>query len=140
MARTCDMCRQWDYRGVLGTWTKEGKVKVWLHLGACLQSENVTQVIVEDWALHYPAGSSCKYWAGSEELLEGAGCWSPLFPARQDDVVLAASICVKELETLTVQRYREPRFRVFEKQESDQGFLGFSLSSIPSPSSGAVPW
>ena len=79
-------------------------------------------------------------WAGSEELLEGAGCWSPLFPARQDDVVLAASICVKELETLTVQRYREPRFRVFEKQESDQGFLGFSLSSIPSPSSGAVPW
>lgn len=73
-------------------------------------------------------------WAGSEELLEGAGCWSPLFPARHDDVVLAASICVKELEALTAQRSREPRFRVFEKRESAEGFTGFSLGThLPPP-------
>ena len=66
-------------------------------------------------------------WAGGEELLEGAGCWSPLFPARQDDVVMATAICVKEIETLTSQRPREPRFRVFEKQESTEGFNGFSV-------------
>lgn len=34
-------------------------------------------------------------WAEHGELLEGAGCWSPLFPARYDDVLLAASACVK---------------------------------------------
>ena len=69
MAKTCATCRQWDYRGVLGAWTKERKVKIWLHLGACLQSENITQVFTDDWALHYPAGSSCKYWAESDESM-----------------------------------------------------------------------
>jgi hypothetical protein len=67
-------------------------------------------------------------WADSEELLEGAGCWSPLFPARYDDVVLAAAVCVKEIEALTSLRPREPRFRVFEKQESAEGFQGFSVN------------
>lgn len=72
-------------------------------------------------------------WAGNEELLEGAGCWSPLFPARHDDVVMAAATCVKELETLTAHRPRDPRFRVFEKQESAEGFLGFSVRREPPP-------
>ena len=66
-------------------------------------------------------------WEGGEELLEGAGCWSPLFPARHDDVVMAAAVCVKELETLTARRPREPRIRVFEKRESTAGFDGFSV-------------
>jgi len=66
-------------------------------------------------------------WASSEELLEGPGCWSPLFPARCDDVLMAASGCVKELETMTDGRPREPRFRVFEKRETDEGFVSFSV-------------
>jgi hypothetical protein len=70
-------------------------------------------------------------WAGSDELLEGAGCWSPLFPARYDDVVMAAAACVKELEYLVSSRPRDARFRVFEKEESADGFQGFSLRRTP---------
>lgn len=65
-------------------------------------------------------------WAGTEEVLEGAGCWSPLFPARYDDVVIAAAVSVKELDTFVARRPREPRFSVFEKRESNEGFVGFA--------------
>jgi molybdopterin/thiamine biosynthesis adenylyltransferase len=77
-------------------------------------------------------------WASEEEVVEGAGCWSPLFPARNDDVVMAAAICVKEIETLAGQRPRDPRFRVFEKRESTAGFLGFSVRETPSVSAVAT--
>jgi len=39
-------------------------------------------------------------WTTSGETLEGAGCWSPLFPARCDDVWLAAVAVVRHLERL----------------------------------------
>jgi hypothetical protein len=39
-------------------------------------------------------------WTASGEILEGAGCWSPLFPARCDDVWLAAVAVVRHLERL----------------------------------------
>lgn len=69
--------------------------------------------------------------ASGEELLEGAGCWSPLFPARHDDVVLAAAACVKELEQFVVQKSDTPRFRVFAQSSSDDGFQGFVTESAP---------
>jgi hypothetical protein len=72
-----------------------------------------------------------KTWADSDELLEGAGCWSPLFPARHDDVVLAAAVCVKELETLVTQRPTAPRFRVFAQSSSESGFQGFAPEGSP---------
>jgi len=71
-------------------------------------------------------------WADSEEMLEGAGCWSPLFSARYDDVVLASAICVKEIEALASLRPRDARFRVFEKQGSAEDFSGFSVLREPS--------
>jgi hypothetical protein len=70
-------------------------------------------------------------WASSDELLEGAGCWSPLFPARHDDVVLAAAICVKELEALVAKRPLTPRLRVFAQSASEDGFHGFLPESAP---------
>ena len=76
-------------------------------------------------------------WANGEELLEGAGCWSPLFPARYDDVVLAAAVCVKELETLAAKRPKEPRFRVFAQASSDDGFQGFAPENAP-PAPGSI--
>ncbi|WP_437999683.1 ThiF family adenylyltransferase [Sorangium sp. So ce185] len=69
-------------------------------------------------------------WAGGEEVLEGAGCWSPLFPARHDDVVMAAATCVKEVETLVAQKPHTPRFRVFSQSDSAEGFQGFLLQTI----------
>ncbi len=67
-----------------------------------------------------------KAWAGSEEVFEGAGCWSPLFPARYDDVVLAAAVCVKQLEMLVARKPIQPDFRVFEQRLTDEGFVGFA--------------
>jgi hypothetical protein len=70
-------------------------------------------------------------WKESDEVFEGAGCWSPLFPVRYDDVVLAAAVCVKELEALVAKRPIEPRFRVFVQALSDEGFQGFAPESAP---------
>lgn len=81
---------------------------------------------VRPWLEH-----EAKTWAASDEVLEGAGCWSPLFPARYDDVVLAAATCVKELETLITKRPVSPRFRVFAQSSSDDGFLGFLPEGAP---------
>ncbi|WP_437601098.1 HesA/MoeB/ThiF family protein [Sorangium sp. So ce590] len=72
-----------------------------------------------------------KAWADNDEVFEGAGCWSPLFPARCDDVVLAAAVCVKELETVVAKRPTAPRFRVFAQSSSDDGFQGFAPESAP---------
>ena len=66
-------------------------------------------------------------WHQHGEVLEGAGCWSPLFPARCDDTILAAAICVKELEFLVSLRPQKPCLRIFEKHESEGEFFGYSL-------------
>jgi hypothetical protein len=69
-------------------------------------------------------------WSANEEVLEGAGCWSPLFPARADDVMLAAAMCVKELEHLVATRPHQPRLRVFEQQHTPDGLAGFLLQQL----------
>ena len=66
-----------------------------------------------------------------KEMFEGAGCWSPFFPARYDDVLLAASVCVKEIETLIAGLPTVPRFRVFVQNASDEGFNGFVPAAFP---------
>jgi len=81
---------------------------------------------VRPWLEH-----EAKSWAEGDELLEGAGCWSPLFPARYDDVVLAAATCVKQLETIVSERPIHPRFRVFAQSASDDGFLGLQREGAP---------
>lgn len=72
-----------------------------------------------------------KAWSSNDEILEGAGCWSPIFPARHNDVVLAAATCVKELETLVAERPRSPRFRVFTQSMSEDGFEGLVRQGAP---------
>jgi len=59
-------------------------------------------------------------WQSDGETIEGAGCWSPLFPARYDDIVIAGSICVKLLEKLVTYNCQHARFMAFERLiESD---------------------
>lgn len=77
-------------------------------------------------------------WSADEEVLEGAGCWSPLFPARYDDVVIAAAMAMKELEHLVAERCADPRFRVFEQQRTPHGCDGFVLREAPPRSTGAA--
>jgi len=71
-------------------------------------------------------------WVNDDEVLEGAGCWSPLFPVRHEDVALAAAICVKELEHFCKEKPRAPLLRVFAKEESAEGFHAFVRESRPS--------
>lgn len=54
-------------------------------------------------------------WQSDGETIEGAGCWSPLFPARYDDIVIAGSICVKLLEKLVTHNCQHAGFMAFER-------------------------
>jgi hypothetical protein len=69
-------------------------------------------------------------WSERGETLEGAGCWSPLFPARFDDLLLTAASCVKVIEEFAGEAYVEARLIVFE-QTSGNGFTGLRRYEIP---------
>lgn len=71
-------------------------------------------------------------WWSEGETLEGAGCWSPLFPARYDDVWLAAVAIVNYLER-AVQEERSDGLRVFE-QRSDEGITGYRIVELEAAS------
>ena len=63
-------------------------------------------------------------WSERGETLEGAGCWSPLFPARMDDMMLAAAACAKVLEELANEETVSARLSVFEQSDTST-FTGF---------------
>lgn len=54
---------------------------------------------------------------------EGLGCWHPVFPARADDVALAAAIAVKALVRVSATRPAS-RLDVYEREEHDDCFRG----------------
>ncbi|MCY1074220.1 HesA/MoeB/ThiF family protein [Archangium lansingense] len=54
---------------------------------------------------------------------EGLGCWHPVFPARADDVALAAAIAVKALVRATATR-PDARLDVYEREEHEDSFRG----------------
>jgi hypothetical protein len=64
-------------------------------------------------------------WRQAGEQYEGTGCWSPLFPARYDDIVLAAATCMKEIERLVASPPTEPSLAVFEQVQDGDCFNGF---------------
>ena len=62
-------------------------------------------------------------WTSTGETLEGPGCWSPLFPARCDDVWLAAVATVKHLEAFVSSKASDG-LKVLE-QYADRDFIGY---------------
>ena len=57
---------------------------------------------------------------------DGVGCWSPLFPARQDDILVAASIFIKGLENFIDCDQGSEIIKVFNQYYNDEGyFLGY---------------
>jgi len=57
---------------------------------------------------------------------DGVGCWSPLFPARQDDILLAVSVFIKGLERFIDCNQDREIVKIFEQYYNDAGyFLGF---------------
>ncbi|MFY9975346.1 MAG: ThiF family adenylyltransferase [Chromatiaceae bacterium] len=71
-------------------------------------------------------------WSTAGETLEGAGCWSPLFPARCDDVWLGALATVKYLEHM-VQGTWANGLRVLE-QSLDEGIAGYRVVEVDTAS------
>ncbi|MGQ7244864.1 ThiF family adenylyltransferase [Salinicola sp. V024] len=67
-------------------------------------------------------------WTAAGETLEGAGCWSPLFPARSDDVWLAAVATVKYLERSEMGMV-PGGLRVLE-QRFDEGLAGYQVVEL----------
>lgn len=52
---------------------------------------------------------------------EGAGCWSPVFPARLDDITALVALAVRELERLALGPPPAPELRVYERRCDDDG-------------------
>lgn len=55
---------------------------------------------------------------------EGIGCWSFVFPAKGDDIMLAACASVKEIESFVSKPHAHSGLTVFEQYESTNGFGG----------------
>ena len=55
-----------------------------------------------------------RVWTESEEVFEGAGCYSPLFPARADDVAAGAVAVVKFIERTITANHDEADLLVLQ--------------------------
>lgn len=57
----------------------------------------------------------------------GIGCWHPTFPARSDDVWLAAATAVKAIENYIITKSEKTLSIVYEQRESEGIFEGYIL-------------
>lgn len=57
----------------------------------------------------------------------GIGCWHPTFPARSDDVWLAAATAVKAIENYIITKSQKTLSIVYEQRENDGIFEGYIL-------------
>jgi hypothetical protein len=51
--------------------------------------------------------------------MEGIGCWHPVFPARWDEVTLAASLAISDLVSFVSDASASERFTVYERGTDD---------------------
>lgn len=58
----------------------------------------------------------------------GIGCWHPTFPARSDDVWLAAATAVKAIENYIITKSEKTLSIVYEQRENDGIFEGYILA------------
>lgn len=57
----------------------------------------------------------------------GIGCWHPTFPARSDDVWLAAATAVKAIENYIITKSEKTLSIVYEQRENEGIFEGYIL-------------
>ena len=57
----------------------------------------------------------------------GIGCWHPTFPARSDDIWLAAATAVKAIENYIITKSEKTLSIVYEQRENDGIFEGYIL-------------
>jgi hypothetical protein len=51
---------------------------------------------------------------------EGTGCFSPVFPAREDDIELLAAIAARQIDTRLEHRITEPILTVHSRQPNGE--------------------
>ncbi len=57
---------------------------------------------------------------------EGIGCWSPIFPARYDDILLASSTAIKVIENFIENQNKEELIAIYEQHSASDGiFIGY---------------
>ena len=57
----------------------------------------------------------------------GIGCWHPTFPARSDDVWLAAATAVKAIENYIITESEKTLSIVYEQKGNNGLFEGYML-------------
>jgi hypothetical protein len=57
----------------------------------------------------------------------GIGCWNPTFPARSDDIWLAAATSVKAIENYILSKSPKTLSLVYEQREKDGIFQGYEV-------------
>ncbi|MPS63848.1 ThiF family adenylyltransferase [Chryseobacterium sp.] len=66
--------------------------------------------------------------SGDEEIIEGVGCWHPLFPARIDDIQMLTGAAIKFFEKQIIQG-KQAKLTVISKIYDDHGnFTGLNMS------------
>ncbi|MBO9692965.1 ThiF family adenylyltransferase [Chryseobacterium sp.] len=66
---------------------------------------------------------------GDEEVIEGVGCWHPLFPARVDDILMLTGAAIKFFEKEMMES-KGAKLTVISKNYDDSGnFTGLNISN-----------
>lgn len=60
---------------------------------------------------------------------EGAGCWHPLFPARWDDITMAAGSAVRFIEQVVINPPSRPALKILDQGNEPSRGNGFTLVS-----------
>lgn len=67
------------------------------------------------------------YYDDFELPRDGIGCWHPTFPARSDDIWLAAATAVKNIENYILNGSDENVSFVYEQKQADGYFEGYKM-------------
>lgn len=93
------------------------RVFLFVHHGNCFPKDSFAQ------QMEPLLREERREWAKDGELLEGAGCWSPLFPAQLDNIWLAAVSTAKAVKNGCESRPADRSLMVYEVAD-DGGFTG----------------
>lgn len=64
--------------------------------------------------------------SGEEQIIEGIGCWHPLFPARIDDIQMLVGAAIKTFEKELFYG-EQPKLTVMQKQYDSNTFTGIKI-------------
>lgn len=86
--------------------------------------ENLLEDFNSEIAQHVEADS--QKIEGTDEIVEGIGCWHPLFPARIDDIQMLVGAAFKVIER-KVTKEGNARMTIIEKEYEQDNFLGIRI-------------